>query len=389
MTQPADDEPGPGEGVDELGGDAAARAGNQAADPDAAESAQPAGAAGRSTAAAESAAAPAPAADTAAHTAKPPTHEPPAPNYEAGPPPHLVRTLIRAVAADPTYLAERLTTFAVDWWGPLASRHIEAIRRKHPDGDADEIRRAVVTSTVRTCVVEGSLIGGPLVVLMPVAFCAALLVQIRMILEMAVLGGRSATDPIRAAEVLVIQGAHPDIPSAQAALRASVAGRQADARKRPGIKALWSMTWRMARLLGLTSPGPEVKPSRWVRLRGWVILGATFVLGTVLPLIWMPYLGDAYRRSTMDLARRATLAYEGTDRGIRKPGKRGFAAPAMTGAVVKAVLAVVATVLGVVLLVALNVRVAGGRWPTAVILLVVAAVVTSLFWLRGRRRRAD
>lgn len=361
MTQPADDEPGPGEG-DGPGGNGAAGAANKAAD----------------------------VADKAAQTAGNPAGDPTdAPNLEAGPPPHLVRTLIRAVAADPTYLAERLTTFAVDWWGPLASRHIEAIRKKHPGGDPDEIRRAVVTSTVRTCVVEGSLIGGPLVVLMPVAFCAALLVQIRMTLEMAVLAGRSATDPIRAAEVLVIQGAHPDIPSAQAALRASVAGRQADVRKRPGIKALWSMTWRMARLLGLTSPGPEVKPSRWVRLRGWVILGATFVLGTVLPLIWMPYLGDAYRRSTMDLARRATLAYEGTDRGIRKPGKRGFAAPAMTGAVVEAVLAVIATVLLVVLLVALDVRVAGGRWPTAVIVLVVAAVVTSIFWLRGRRGKTD
>ena len=312
---------------------------------------------------------------------------PATPDLEAGPPAHLVRALLRAVAADPTYLAERLTTFTVDWWAPLADKHIEALREKHPGGDSEELRRAVVASTVRTCVVEGSLIGGPLIVLMPVAFCAALLVQIRMILEMAVLAGRSATDPVRAAEVLVIQGAHPDVPSAQAALRASVAGRQADDRRRPGVRALWSMTWRMARLLGLTSPGPETRPSRWIRLRGWVVLGATFVVGTFLPLIWMPYLGDAYRRSTLDLARRATLAYEGSDRGIHKPGKRGFAAPAMTGAVVKAVIAVAATVLLVVVLVALDVRVAGGRWPTVVIGLAAAAVVTSFVWYRGWRKR--
>lgn len=313
---------------------------------------------------------------------------PPPPDLEAGPPPHLVRALLRAVAADPTYLAERLTTFTVDWWAPLADKHIDALRKKHPGGDADELRRAVVSSTVRTCIVEGSLIGGPLVVLMPVAFCAALLVQIRMILEMAVLAGRSATDPIRAAEVLVIQGAHPDLESAQEALRASVAGRQADTRKRPGIRALWSMTWRMARLLGLTAPGPETKRSIWVRMRGWLGLGATFVVGTFVPLIWMPYLGDAYRRSTLDLARRATVAYEGTDRGIRKPGKRGFAAPAMTGAVVRALLAVAGTVLLVVLLVALDVRVAGGRWPAVAVGLVVAGVLTSFFvWYRPRRRR--
>lgn len=308
-------------------------------------------------------------------------------DLEAGPPAHLVRALLRAVAADPTYLAERLTTFTVDWWAPLADKHIEALRRKHPGGDPDELRRAVVSSTVRTCIVEGSLIGGPLVVLMPVAFCAALLVQIRMILEMAVLAGRPATDPIRAAEVLVIQGAHPDLESAQDALRASVAGRQADTRKRPGIRALWSMTWRMARLLGLTAPGPETKRSIWVRMRGWLGLGATFVVGTVMPLIWMPYLGDAYRRSTLDLAHRATLAYEGTDRGIRKPGKRGFAAPAMTGAVIRALLAVAGTVLLVVLLVALDVRVAGGRWPTVIIGLAAAAVVTSLVWYLPWRRR--
>ena len=108
----------------------------------------------------------------------------------AAPPRHLIRALVRAVAADPEFLAERLAVFAVGWWGPHADRTVAELRRRRPDADAEDLRQTTVTHSVRTCVAEGAFIGGPFTVLVPFAFCSALLVQIRMILELAALTER-------------------------------------------------------------------------------------------------------------------------------------------------------------------------------------------------------
>ncbi|MGR7001953.1 hypothetical protein ACU686_34540 [Yinghuangia aomiensis] len=59
-------------------------------------------------------------------------------------------------------------------------------------------------------VTEGAFVGGPFLVFIPVAFCAALLGQARMVLEIAALHGRDTRSDARAADPLVLQGAYPD-----------------------------------------------------------------------------------------------------------------------------------------------------------------------------------
>jgi hypothetical protein len=54
---------------------------------------------------------------------------------------------------------------------------------------------------------EGAFVGGPFIVLLPIAFCAVLLAQAQMAFELAAINGYSRNDRMRAADLLVVQGA--------------------------------------------------------------------------------------------------------------------------------------------------------------------------------------
>jgi hypothetical protein len=305
---------------------------------------------------------------------------------DPGPPPRVVRDLVRAVAADPAYLAERLTIYTLAWWGPRARRDLETLRQRNPDADPEELRRAVVERTVRTCMVEGSFLGGPFMVLLPAAFCSALLSQIKMILELGALAGRTPTEPVRAAEVLVIQGVHPDVPTAEAALRTAAAREPRDKGK-PRMRALGQAVWRMARLLGILAPETgKVKPRLRRRIAGWTVLMGTFLVGMVIPLVWMPYLAVGYRRGTLDVAARATAAYTGPSGDIRAESESGRVAPFMAGAVGRALVGVVGTVVLALAFFLADVALVGNRWSTAAVVLVAMAALTGGIWYVNRRR---
>ncbi|MFF8934654.1 hypothetical protein ACF08O_07955 [Streptomyces paradoxus] len=130
--------------------------------------------------------------------------------------------------------------------------------------------------------------GGPFFVLIPVAFCAALLRQARTVLELAALDGRDPTASARAAELLVLQGVYEDIRQAQHAFTRT--GRAANAPARwKRWRALWKVTLRMAHLLGILTPdegsndagGPvrRIADQAW----RWLLLGAVFLVGLVAP----------------------------------------------------------------------------------------------------------
>lgn len=304
----------------------------------------------------------------------------------AAPPRHLIRGLVRAVAADPEFLAERLAVFAVGWWGPHADRRVAELRRRRPDTEAEDLRQDTVQRSVRTCVTEGAFIGGPFVLLIPFAFCSALLVQIRMILELAALTGRPATAPDRVAEVLVIQGVQPDVDSARKAL-AVAKTRKADRAGRPTASHRWfSAVWRMMRLLGLLTPDPETEPSRLVRWGRWAMLLGTFAVGTVVPLIWLPYMALAYRGSTVEIAKHATAAYYGRT-GLPRHSQVSRFRPGMTAGVVRVVISLVLMAGTVVVFILLKINAVGGRWPTLFLALAVLSLATGAWW-QWRRRRA-
>ncbi len=183
-------------------------------------------------------------------------------------------------------------------------------------GSVAERRTAVITHGIRLTLVEGCVVGGPLVLLVPVAFCAGMLAQARMVLELAALAGADGDRTERSAELLVLQGVYPTVPDARAALAATAeadaateaatgAGFEAGPPPRP---SRLDMIRRMAYLLGLVGIGEDHRgPVR--RIAGWVGTGLLVVTGLAFPVVWIPVMGRANVRATTALARRATAFY--------------------------------------------------------------------------------
>ncbi|WP_369148705.1 hypothetical protein [Streptomyces sp. R44] len=230
---------------------------------------------------------------------------------------------------------------------------------------------------------EGAFVGGPFLLFIPVAFCAALLSQARTVLELAASEGRDPTDPERAAELLVLQGVYGDTVTALAALDSYAAEPRArDGRGRTG--ALWDLVMRMARLLGLLTPS-EDGPGRLARFGQWVLVACVFLIGLVAPLVWLPYMAVSYNRATNQLMDRATVFYVGS-RDLRSP-RRVRVDPDMATAGLRALGSVVLPVGGLLVVAATDLRIAGGQWPVAGIVLVTSCLLTGGWWLWHRRRR--
>lgn len=167
------------------------------------------------------------------------------------------------------------------------------------DAEHADRYREVIRRGRRATASEGAFVGGPMLVFAPFAFCAALLRQSRTVLELAALDGRDPTDEERAAELLVLQGVYEDVGTARAALTAQ---RPPPPVRRLRLTTPWDLTWRMARLLGLLTP--TTGRSRWWAQAGRLLLTCTVILvGTVAPLVWLPYLAVSYDRATDRLSR--------------------------------------------------------------------------------------
>ncbi|WP_354637172.1 hypothetical protein [Kitasatospora camelliae] len=107
--------------------------------------------------------------------------------------------MLRAALADPAHLPELLANFAVHHLGRRAAAAVARARETHPEAGDAELRAIVITRGRRVSQSEGAFVAGPLIVPAPFAFCTALLTQSRMMLELAAVAGREATDPARAA----------------------------------------------------------------------------------------------------------------------------------------------------------------------------------------------
>ncbi|MGW4895867.1 hypothetical protein ACWEQL_26965 [Kitasatospora sp. NPDC004240] len=334
---------------------------------------------------------------------------------------HLVRWLVREMTSDPGHLPENLASFSFRFLSPGAAAVVARVRREHPDAGPEELRTVLLDHNRRIVVSQGAFVGGPFMALIPVAFCGALLAQLRMTLELAELAGHDATDPRRAAELLVLQGAHPDVPTATAALAAldDRPVRHGGLRPRRRLSALWAVIVRMAHLLGLVGP-PEAPDPLPVRIRRWAGVIVLIVVGFVVPLVWLPYLAVSYHHATGKLARRTVGYYRdgpgpdgalpveepeadgepGSPGGVQEGGPGGprpagepepdrpAADPGIVAAFLRAAVSVLVPV-GTVLffLVGLKGWDEGAGWPRLALLLTAAgAAVGTLWYLRHRRR---
>ncbi|MEU4269334.1 hypothetical protein [Streptomyces sp. NPDC026092] len=265
--------------------------------------------------------------------------------------------------------------------GPAAGRSVDRLRKARPGATPAELRALVTERGRRAVTTEGAFVGGPFMLLIPFAFCGALLLEARTILELAGLDGRDTTAPERAAELLVLQGVYEDPEAALAGLRARPEPTDGE---RPGrMAALWRLVLRMARLLGILTPDDGgVRRGRVARIGQWVLLVVVIVAGFVAPLVWLPYMAVSYHRATTVLLDRATLFYFGV-RDPREP-RTGRLQPDMVVAGLRALVSILIPVVGVVLIVVTDIRLAGAHWPLLLIVLVSTPLVVGGLWLWRR-----
>jgi hypothetical protein len=302
--------------------------------------------------------------------------------------------VLRIIWADPQHMAEHLAVWSLSRFGPIADSAVGKLRARQPDADRDALEEAVVTRQSRVAMTEGAFVGGPFIVLIPIAFCAALLAQGQMVFELAAVAGRSPRDHLRAAELLVLLGAYPTTEEAGAA----IAAMPRDAGKRDGKRlpagTRIDMVKRMAYLLQMLGPTDETR----TRLRatlGWIGIGVLFLVGLVLPLVWVPYMAYSMRRATLRLGERARTYYaagEAGEAGLTVKRRGGQVQVGGSAAFARMALLVVLPVLVALVGLLTGFNSAGGRWFTAGILLIGISILATLAWFGYRwwrhRRRA-
>ena len=299
--------------------------------------------------------------------------------------------LLRVLWAEPQYMPEHLSLWTIKRFGPRAASGVAKLRASHPDAEQAELEDLAVAHQTNVSVVEGALVGGPFVLLIPFAFCAALLAQGQMALEVAEINGYAPTDQMRAADLLVIQGAYGSTDEAGAALEKLARDPKQRGKKLPRGSRI-AMLKRMAYMLGMLGSTDE-KPSR---LRAWLqyaLLGAVFLVGLALPLVWVPYMAWAFRKSGLLMGRRSRTFY--ADKRTSESGVTVRHAPAVRVAMSAGLVRMV-VLLGLPIVVAVIVLLTGadigtGRVLSAWILLLVVGLVGAgawfgYRWVRRRRR---
>jgi len=299
--------------------------------------------------------------------------------------------VLRMVRADPQHMAEHLAVWSLARFGRRAASVVEQLRAQNPDADQEELERLVIERQARIAMTEGAFVGGPFIVLMSVAFCAALLAQAQMVFELAAVFERDPTDRLRAPELLVLLGAYESTAEAAEAIAALPPHPDDLTGKRLPRGSRLQMIKRMAYMLEVVSPPDETR-SRLRSALGWTGIGVLFLVGIVLPLVWVPYMAFSSRRITLRLGRRAQTYYEATevgDAGVTvSHGERVDVGG--TVAFVRVSLLVVFPIIVAVVALLSGFSFAGGRWLTAGLLLLALSALATLAWFgyhSWRRRR--
>jgi len=216
--------------------------------------------------------------------------------------------VLRMLWTDPQYMPEHLALWSLKRFGPRASSTVQKLRSSHPDADQGELDRMVIERQTRISMTEGAFVGGPFIVLIPVAFCAALLAQAQMALELATLAGYAPSDQMRAADLLVLQGAYASTTEASEALAKLARDPKGREGKRLPHGSRLSMIKRMAYMLGVIGSS-GVKRSRMRTALQIALITVVVLVGFVLPLVWVPFMGLAFRKSGIQMGERATEFY--------------------------------------------------------------------------------
>jgi hypothetical protein len=295
--------------------------------------------------------------------------------------------LLRILWADPQHMAEHLAVWSLARFGPRAEAAVAGLRAGHPGAGRAELERLVIERQTRVAAVEGAFVGGPFALLIPVAFCASLLAQAQLAFELAALAGRSPTDGMRAAELLVLLDVYPSTDEAAAALAALPRDPAAREGRRLPRGTRVEMVRRMAYLLEVV--GMSEERSRLRNVAGWAGVGLLVLVGFVLPLVWVPYLAFSMRRSARRLGARAQRFYAAAETGEAGVTVRGRPVVRIGGLVAFARMGLLVVLPLVVALVVLltGLSLGGGNAVTTVAALLAVSALLTAGWLGYRRWR--
>ena len=296
--------------------------------------------------------------------------------------------VLRIIWADPQHTAEHLALWSLKRFGPRAESAVAKLRAREPSADRQELEQLVVQRQMRVAATEGAFVGGPFIVLIPVAFCAALLAQGQMVFELAAVAGRDPTGELRAAELLVLLGAYPSREEAAAAL--AKVPRDTGGREGPRLPAGTRIdaVKRLAYLVELLGP-PDQRRSTFRETIGWIGIGFLFLIGLALPLVWVPYMAFSMHRSTQRVAVRARRLYApgGTaEAAVALPDAGFIAGGGLIAFARMALMVVFPIVLALVSLLA-GFSFGGDHWVTAALVMLVFSALATLGWLGYRRWR--
>lgn len=297
------------------------------------------------------------------------------------------QALLPMIWADPQHMPEQLAFFAVRRFGPRAAAAVARRRERQPRAADDELRREAITHGTRMTIADGAVLGGPFVILMPVSFVAALLSQARMVLELAELAGHDPRSERRVADLLVLQDVYPSTEAAAASLD-EVRRHPPGGHGRIPRRTRWSLLVRMAAILGIVGGGE--KRGKLQQVVAALPIAALFLVGMVLPLIWVPALAVIYRKNTLQLADRAVRYYTPGAVGYQAahPGRLSRVPRAAGVAAILRVLALAVAPLAVAAGLAMaGIRLAGGFWGTGLIILVAVSLFAAGIWFVHRRSR--
>lgn len=292
--------------------------------------------------------------------------------------------VLRIVWADPQHMPEHIAIWSLSHFGPRAAAAVERIRRAHPEAERDELERLVVEHQTRVAMTEGAFVGGPFIVLMAVAFCAALLVQAQMVFELAAIAGRDPNDERRVADLLVLLGAYPSTDEANAALARMTRDPKAHEGKRLPRGTRWATIMRMAYLLEVLGPADD--RSRLRATMGWIGISVLFVVGVALPLVWVPYMAYSSRKFTLRMAERAREYYSTThtgDAGVTVRQRQGVQIGA-TIALGRTVLLVVVPIAVALVALLTGFSFGNGSWLDSGLLLLGLSLLATIAWLGYR-----
>jgi hypothetical protein len=294
-------------------------------------------------------------------------------------------SVLRILWADPQHMAEHLADWSHARFGPRAGPAVERLR-SGKDVPRQELERLVVERQTRVSMTVGAFIGGPFVVLIPFAFCAALLAQAQMVFELAAVAGRDPTDQERASELLVLLGAYPTTDAAAEALAALPRDTKSAGKKLPAGTRI-DMVKRMMYLLEVLGPSDQ-KRSTFRDTIGWIGVGVLVLAGLVLPLVWVPYMAYSSRRYALKMGTRARRFYatEGASAVVMDADAAPVEKIQVGGALAFARMTILIVFPVLVALVGLltGFSFAGGKWLSAIVLLLVLSALATLGWIGFR-----